>query len=230
MKLTKSDLQKLTCGRETGDRTGCPTPEQLAACADGAPSSPLTAHVTAHVAGCSACSSELRVALALRSEWPLETRSVDAPVPFPPARRSYARVAWVSALGTAACVVIALLGRSALDRFSRDPVPAPVLRGAEGIFGDPAPADRTVLDAAPARLSLQIDRTRIDPQATFSVALFDAEATRLWESAAEPAPDFALPDSARSVLRPGVAYGWRVFVRDRVETWQSPLYRFEFRP
>lgn len=234
MKLSKSDLEQIVRHGSSapGSNTApdaCPTAEQIALVATGefgiSDEDAEPAAIVHHIAGCSECSDQLRLALSMHQALVGEPPQ---PVVVVARRLQVRRGGW-SLLAAAALLLGAVMLSSLWRTTSRAPTDLDLVRGGDRLAGVATPADRASLDGAPASLDLLLASLPSTPDTRFTALLFDAEAERLWESAPSVTPSFVLPAAVRDRLERGKTYGWRVVARDRISSWQSSLYRFEIR-
>lgn len=234
MKLSRSDLEQIVRHGSSDSQfnpasDACPTAEQIARVATGefgiSDEDAEPAAIVHHIAGCTECADQLRLALSMHQALVGEPPQ---PVEVVARRLEVRRGGW--SLLVAAALLLGTVMLSSLWRASREaPTDPDLVRGADRLAGVATPADRASLDGAPASLDLQLAAFPLTPDTRFTALLFDAEAERLWESAPSVSPSFMLPVSVRDRLERGKSYGWRVVARDRISSWQSSLYRFEIR-
>jgi len=172
-----------------------------------------------HLVGCSHCSQAVQARREL-SSWAVDAQSIlsksqhSVLVPF--SRRPVARY-----LALAAVLVLAT-GLGALWRSSARPTSV-ILRGKPQIGMAVTPADGSLLESAPERLSW----TAESGEPLYTVAIFDQESTIVWRSTQITGADITLPPDIKDRLgRPG-RYYWRVTgIRGVVEN-SGPLMTFD---
>ena len=225
MKLTDTQARELhQRATATSDRSGCPTAETIASMARGELGAADRLRALEHLAVCSSCALDTRLALEA-APWSAELlrriggRSENVtPVERASAWRGRSRFA--PRLALAASLLVALAAgvwlvrvASTLDA-TRD---AEALRGSDEEHVAPRPGSE--LDAPPARLAWPPQ-----PGASgYRVTLFDARALRIWESPSIGEPQLMLPPEALDELHAGEEYLWLVEV-------EGPASRRELGP
>jgi hypothetical protein len=95
-----------------------------------------------------------------------------------------------------------------------------------GLLDDFAPPDGATLQEAPFDLSW----TASSDATGYTVMLYDAESTPIWESESLTVPRVVVPPEVRAEIVPGAVYSWRVISVVGGEGRQSPPYRFTVQP
>jgi anti-sigma factor RsiW len=198
-----------------GERSDCPTPEELARAVSGELPAPTRMRLAQHLASCSDCAEEFRLAAALE---PFAAKHGAAERPAFPAMR---RFAW------AAAVVVGLGIGISVWQLTQPAGGEPVRAPATGTpFTVVAPVDGAKLGDAPIALSWRLDG---QPRAG-RLELFDATLAPLWRSSGAAPPPFQLPADVRQRIsaRGGRVY-WRVVFAGELGEERSPLAGFTVR-
>ena len=225
MKLTDTQARELhQRATATSDRSGCPTAETIASMARGELGTADRMRALEHLAVCSSCALDTRLALEA-APWSAELlRQIGGPSEsVTPVERASAwgrRSRLAPRLALAATLLMALAAgvwlvrvASTLDA-TRD---AEALRGGDEEHVAPGPGSELV--APPERLAWPPQ-----PGASgYRVTLFDARALRIWESTPIAEPQLVLPPEALDELHAGEGYLWLVEV-------EGPASRRELGP
>jgi len=190
----------------------CPDETMLAALALSELPPPQASSIADHAVSCRRCSAALRDLLDLH----------DA---VRPDASSFSRSAW--SLAAAAALLVAGIALSYYARQARPPIPltSSTERGAAAATFGVDPPDGAMLGAAPERLAWAES-----PNAeAYSVVLYDAESTPVWESPSFPTPRIPIPPDVRGRLGEG-RYFWRGTWLEGIERTQTPLCRFTISP
>jgi hypothetical protein len=234
MRLTATELRELHQRSTTSpDRASCPAPDKLAALARGDLAARERGRVVEHLAVCSSCALEARLALEVEpwsDELILRFEEGLPDVGDLGGERGARRTAtrsrrsrgMVPQLALAAAILAMLAAGVWLVGTGRAPGPPPgdeVLRGEDEAV---VPRSGSALDTPPERLAWPPQ-----PGATgYRVVLFDARAERLWESPRLVDPDLALPPEARAHLQSDGNYLWLVEVAGAAPRRELGPYRF----
>jgi hypothetical protein len=194
----------------------CPSDERLASLALGELAGAAHIELTGHVVACRRCSRTMKDLLELHRE---SRRGL-----LPLGRRGWH--GW--RIAVAAAVVIFVVGLPFLLR-RNDRLPRASPSFARGQAPEAAaiePTDRATISAAPARLRWPKEAGADG----YQVVLYDSESTPIWESPVVVEPELEVPDSARTTLRAGNDYYWRVTTVVGIDRRSSSLHRFHLAP
>ena len=228
----------------------CASPLELGGLADGSLARPEAARLTAHVAGCTRCQTELTLLKEFENAAPapdeegavswisarLERRFAEAsagsPLPRIPQLAALPRRSWFTALNRGGfAVAAATLGAAVFIGLREGRAPE---------LTQPSPAAATVLRSAgittlsPAgELAVPPSELRWEPRidaASYSVQVMEVDHAELW-SAETRDTSLALPPALRARIVPGKPLLWEVVAKDaagKVVAW-SGKQRFRIR-
>lgn len=236
MRLTEEQFRALQTERTSpagDDRSACPSRDVLMRAAASELTSDERGQVRSHVAGCSTCAREYRIAHALK----LWTQQIDPstgssstePDRVKPAREwreFWDRVLWspkwrVSAIAATLLVAFGIsvtvwrAGRTDLNTQDME-------RGVHSEMLGIDPSNGSALKEPPRKFSWPAERSAEG----YQVILYDQEATSVWESPRLSVSAVEIPEPIRQRLQRGRVYYWRIIFQEGVERRQSEVFQF----
>lgn len=219
--------------RDARTQSGCPGDDELLKVLTGAATRDERQALADHMARCSDCAEEYRIAAELKpwaasAATELMPESSDAPhgsetrpgAALVESWRSWlVPLSWRHAATAAALIVLAAGGVTLWRTVS--PLPASD-RGLGSATLSVQPADRAVLSSPPDVLAW----SEVPGAERYEVILYDFEATPLWQSPSVADPRVRLPADVQQGLRPDRPYYWRIIVSAGIDRIPSDLLQF----